>query len=234
MHDALLQWRGLGTPHAFETKHSHLTSALPDPVLRLRQVHGKEVHIIGADTVIDSYTAASVDDRPAGDALVTARPGISIAVATADCVPVLIHDPVGAVVGAAHAGWRGIAADVIGTTVNAMVERFDARPGRCRAAIGPCVGPSIYRVGSEVFNAFRATGLPEDLFRVAERDAQGNPSAWLCDLGRAAALQLRSCGLPDAAIWLANRCTFTEAERFHSYRRDGEAAGRMTSGIALA
>jgi len=234
MREELLHWDGLGTPHAFETKHGDLRATLPGRLLRLRQEHGRDVHVVREDTVLDDYAAATVEDRPAGDALVTAKRGITIAVATADCVPVLMHDPIAGVVGVAHAGWRGIAAGVVGATLTAMVETFGTRPADCRAAVGPCVGALAYRVGHEVGEAFRAAGLPEDLFRVSERAADGNPSTWLCDLGRAVALQLRDGGLTAGAIWLAHRCTLTEAGVFHSYRRDGGAAGRMTSGVALA
>jgi len=231
--ETLLQADGFGTPHAFETRHGDLTSTLPSRLLRLRQVHGREVHVIRPDTRLDAYAAAAVEDRPAGDALVTATRGLTIAVATADCVPVLVHDPIAGVVGAAHAGWRGVAAEVVGATLAAMVAKFGTLPANCRAAVGPCVGPVAYRVGREVRDAFRAVGLPDDLFRDAENDADGEPASWLCDLGRAATWQLRDCGLNPASIWLANRCTVAEADVFHSYRRDGEAAGRMMSGAAL-
>ena len=234
MSEALLHWDGFGTSHAFETRHGDLTAALPGVLLRLRQVHGSAVHVIRENTQLDDYCAAAVEDRPAGDALVTATHGITIAVATADCVPVLVHDPVAGVIGAAHAGWRGIAADVVGATLTAMSENFGALPANCRAAVGPCVGAAEYRVGPEVDEAFRAIGLPRDLFRAPEIDEDGGPTTHLCDLGRAVSWQLRDGGLSADAIWLASRCTFSEGALFHSYRRDGEAAGRMTSGAALA
>lgn len=233
MPDELLRWDGLGTPHAFETRHGSLFSVLAAPQLRLRQVHGREVHIIRADTELDDYLAAAVEERPAGDALVTARLGLTVAVATADCVPVLMYDPGAGAVAAAHAGWRGIAAGVIGATLAAMVEEFGTRPADCRAAVGPCVGATAYRVGPEVGEAFASQGLPSDLFRAGARDTGGDATTWLCDLGRAVTWQLRDGGVPPGSIWLASRCTFTEQETFHSYRRDGEAAGRMTSGVTL-
>lgn len=233
MREELLRWNGLRAPHAFETRRGELTTELPGRLLRLNQVHGSEVHVIRPDTVLDDYAAITAENRPAGDALVTATRGITIAVATADCVPVLIHDPVAKVVGAVHAGWRGIAAGVVAATLTAMVDKFGALSADCRAAVGPCVGAGAYRVGLEVCDAFRSVGLPEDLFRSPEHDASDDSSTWLCDLGRAVAWQLRVGGLPDGAIWLANRCTFSEEDAFHSYRRDGAAAGRMTSGIAL-
>lgn len=233
MPERLLHWDGFGTPHAFETRHGDLTSTLPTRLLRLRQVHGSQVHVIRADTQLDDYFASAVEDRPAGDALVTATRGVTIAVATADCVPVLVHDPVAGAIGAAHAGWRGIAAGVVSATLAAMTENLGATPANCRAAIGPCVGASAYRVGLEVSDAFRAIGLPEDLFRVPERGEGGEPATRLCDLGRAVSCQLRDTGLSPDAIWLASRCTLSEGDLFHSYRRDGEAAGRMMSGAAL-
>ncbi|MCH8999723.1 MAG: peptidoglycan editing factor PgeF [Proteobacteria bacterium] len=233
MLEELLHWDELGTPHGFETRHGDLTSALPAPMLRLRQVHGAKVHVINADTEFDDYTAAALEDRPAGDARVTATHGLTVCVMTADCVPLLVHDPIAGVVGAAHAGWRGIVAGVVGATLSAMVEKFGARPANCRAAVGPCVGAAAYKVGPEVGDAFRALGLPDDLFRAAEAGEDERPTTWLCDLGQAVAWQLRDAGLSGGAIWHANRCTLGEASVFHSYRRDGETAGRMTSGVAL-
>jgi hypothetical protein len=233
MYETLLHWDGFGTSHAFETRHGDLTTALPGVLLRLRQVHGNVVHVIGDDTQLDDYRARAVVDRPAGDALVTATPGVVIGVATADCVPVLIHDPVADVIGAAHGGWRGIAAGVIGATLIAMSENFGALPANCRAAVGPCVGPTAYRVGPEVTDAFRAIGLPGDLFRAPEVDEDDGHTTHVCDLARAVSWQLREGGLSADAIWLSNRCTFSEGDLFHSYRRDGEAAGRMTSGVVL-
>jgi len=233
MRDDLLHWDRLGAPHAFETRHGDLTSTLPGRLLRLRQVHGCQVHVIRSETALDDFCAAAVEQRPAGDALVTATPGLTLAVATADCAPVLVHDPVAGVVAAAHAGWRGIAAGVVGATLTAMIQDCGALAANCRAAVGPCVGAAAYRVGPEVSEAFRAIGLPEDLFRAPEFDENGKPTTWLCDLGRAVSWQLRESGLSAGAIWLASRCTLTEEEHFHSYRRDGEAAGRMTSGVAL-
>ena len=233
MPEELLRWSGLGTPHAFETRHGDLTLELAAPLVRLRQVHGREVHVIRADTVLDGYVAAALEDRPAGDALVTSQRGLIVAVATADCVPVLLHDPVTGVVGAAHAGWRGIAAGVVEATLAAMAEEFGARAADCRAAVGPCVSATAYRVGAEVVEAFRALGLPPDVFRAGEQGREGAAQTRLCDLGQAVAWQLRHRGLAREAIWLANRCTFSEEAVFHSYRRDGEAAGRMTSGVAL-
>ena len=233
MSETLLRWDDFGTSHAFETRHGELPTALPGVLLRLRQVHGNVVHVIGDDTQLEDYCAATVQERPAGDALVTATRGIVIAVATADCVPVLVHDPVAGVIGAAHGGWRGIAAGVVGATLTAMRDNFGSLPANCRAAVGPCVGATAYRVGPEVVAAFRAIGLPGDLFRAPQIEEDGGHTTHVCDLARAVSWQLRADGLPADAIWIANRCTFSEGDVFHSYRRDGEAAGRMTSGVVL-
>jgi len=232
MPEALLVAPEFGTPHAFETRHGDVTSVLPGPTLRLRQVHGRAVHVIDGDTCVDDYQAEEIERRPAGDALITDLPGITLAVATADCVPVLLHDPAVGAIAAVHAGWRGIAAEIVPAAVAAMQTAFGSRPENCRAVVGPCVGPVAYRVGPEVSQQFSAIGLPLDVFRAAETDSAGKTTA-LCDLGRAATWQLRNQGIPASGIWLAGRCTVSEPELFHSYRRDREAAGRMTAAIAL-
>lgn len=218
-----------GVAHAFETREADLRTVLPSPVLRLRQVHGADVILVSEATDLEPLQRLRPEDRPPADALVTALPGHTLTVATADCVPVLLADPDAGVIAAAHAGWRGLALGVIPAAVAAMVREHGARPERCRAAIGPCIGAARYRVGSEVRTAFLAAGVSEGVFRPADDDG----SAWLCDLATAARGQLRACGLTADAIGAVGGCTFSEPDRFHSYRRDGDAAGRMLSGIAL-
>lgn len=235
LHAGLLQASGLaglsGVRHAFETRQGDLLSALPGPLLRLRQVHGAEVLLVDASTDLEPLARPRPEDRPAADALVTALPGHTLAVATADCLPVLLADADTGVVAAAHAGWRGIALGVLPATLAVMAREHGARPERCRAAIGPCIGADSYRVGSDVRTAFLAAGVPASVFRAAH-DGDGH-GEWSCDLLAAARSQLRACGVPGGAIDTAGGCTFSSPARFHSYRRDGETAGRMHSGIAL-
>lgn len=222
-----------GVEHAFETRHGNLQEALPAPVARVRQVHGADVMQVADDTDLSRFTDSDLDALPAADALVTALTGVTVAVATADCVPVLLADARIGVVGAAHAGWRGLALGVLPATVAVMAREYGARPDRMAAAVGPRVGADAYRVGNDVRVAFRAAGLPEEIFRPAENDEQER-ATWWCDLGAAARLQLQACGLPNESIDVLDACTVRDADAFWSYRRQGDRAGRMLSGVCLA
>lgn len=161
-----------------------------------------------------------VADRPGlageGDALVTERSGVPLSVRTADCYPILLADLESRVVAAVHAGWRGTSARV----VVAALERMNAMRrisslDRVWAAIGPGIGACCYEVGPEVAQLF------------------GQEHAGRLDLAEANRRQLLEAGVPDRNIDLLRHCTRCDAERFYSYRRDREQAGRMISWIAV-
>lgn len=178
----------------------------PGSVAWLRQVHGTAV----------------CEARPGvqeGDALVTTRPGLALAVATADCYPLLFEDAEAAVVAAAHAGWRGTLDRIAAATVDAMVAR-GARRETIRAAVGPGICGERYEVGLELIAAFRDAGFPERCFLGKN-----------LDLAAANRFVLRESGLPEAAIWTAGRCS-TEPD-FFSHRRDRGLTGRMWSVIVI-
>jgi len=221
--------------HGFETRRASIEEILPHPAARVRQVHGADVVFLARPIDAQRCRSSSTTARPAADALVTGCRGITLAVATADCLPVLLADRHGAAIAAVHAGWRGLALGVLPTTVAIMVRELGVQPHECVAAIGPGIGRGAYRVGNDVRVAFRAAGIDAGVFsepqpQTGEDTGHGS---WLCDLAVAARLQLRACGLPDHGIEAIPACTFSDTERFHSWRRDGEAAGRMLAGIAL-
>lgn len=146
-----------------------------------------------------------------GDALTTAAPRLALAIATADCVPVAVYDPDGGSLAAVHAGWRGIAAGVVGAAAAAL----DAP--RLVAWIGPAIGPCCYEVGEEVAEAV-ANASDSAVVR-----RKPGPRPFL-DLQRAVALQLRAAGV--AEVRTVEICTRCHPEWLWSYRRDGQAAGR--------
>jgi len=156
-----------------------------------------------------------VADRPGlagdGDALVTERAGVTLSVRTADCYPILLVDVESRVVAAVHAGWRGTSAGIAAEALR----RMNATPERVWAAIGPGIGACCYEVGAEVAGLF------------------GHPHAGRVDLAEANRRQLLEAGVLDRNIDLLRHCTRCDAERFHSYRRDNERAGRMISWIAV-
>jgi polyphenol oxidase len=171
---------------------------------RLDQVHGVEV--------VQAKVGVQV-----GDAQVTDKVGVLLVIATADCYPLLLEDPDAKVLGAAHAGWRGTVADIVGHTVRAMVA-LGARPERIRAAVGPGISAANYQIGPEVARAFEDAGLEEFL------DAHPKHGLHL-DLAAANLHLLEQAGLRPAHLWASGRCS-TEPE-FYSYRRDGGITGRM-------
>ena len=179
--------------------------ALPVEPLWLRQVHGCAVATDGQ--------AAS----PCADAAVTDRPGVVCAVLSADCLPLFLCDRAGSRVGIVHAGWRGLADGVIESALDAMGVAGE----ELLCWLGPAIGPSAFEVGEEVREAFlRRDMAAETAFRPS---ANGR---WLADLYRLARQRLETRGV--SAVGGGGHCTFTERERFFSYRRDG-ASGRMAS-----
>ncbi|WP_424950417.1 peptidoglycan editing factor PgeF [Deinococcus sp.] len=195
-------------PGAVAENRRRLTSALgftPEQVSRLDQVHGTRV----------------VQARPGvqqADAQVTDQRGVLLAIGTADCYPVLLEDPEAGVLGAAHAGWRGTAGDVVGRAVQAMQE-LGARPERVRAAVGPGISAARYPVGTEVAGAFEEAGLGAF---VGEPLLDGTRPLDLC----AANLHLlRQAGVPEGQLWASGRCS--TGASFYSYRRDAGLTGRM-------
>jgi YfiH family protein len=193
-------------PAAVQTNREILGQALPAEPAWLEQVHGSAV------VSLDETTAK----RPTADAAVTFSDDRVCAVLTADCLPVLLCNRRGDRVAAAHAGWRGLAAGVL----EATVESLDERPGELMAWMGPAIGPAVYEVGKEVVAAFPAE-FPRGFERRGDR--------WLMDLYSLARIKLKSTGL--TAVFGGRFCTFSESQRFYSYRRDGRRTGRQGSFI---
>ncbi|MDB4943895.1 MAG: hypothetical protein JWP97_3429 [Labilithrix sp.] len=181
------------------------------------QVHGRVVRR-AEGTPADLVTAEA-------DALVAAAgSGAAVGIRVADCVPVLLADPRSGRVAAAHAGWRGVVADVLGA---ALADLAPEDPSAVIAAIGPCIGPCCFEVSDDVGEQIaRATSDAA----IARRDpARGKA---FVDLRRAVRAQLGAHGLRDAHVEDVGACTRCDAERFYSYRRDGDASGRLLAVIA--
>ena len=176
----------------------------------LEQVHGT--------MVVD---AATVLTPVAADAAFTCAPGRPCVVMTADCLPVLLCDRAGTVVAAAHAGWRGLASGVIAATV----ARMGTPPMELLAWLGPAIGPKAFEVGEDV----RAAFLAQDA-RNAGCFRPSPAGRWLANLYELARRQLRGLGV--SAVYGGKYCTFSEPERFFSYRRENRT-GRMATLIWL-
>ncbi|MBE2277457.1 MAG: peptidoglycan editing factor PgeF [Rhodobacteraceae bacterium] len=193
----------------------------PAALIGVHQVHSADVLAV----------TAAVDDgpRPKADAMVTATPGLALSVLTADCQPVLFADPRARVIGAAHAGWRGALAGVLEATLDAM-EALGARRRDIAAVIGPCISQRAYEVGQEFLDTF----LTEDPDH-ARFFANGTGGKYLFDLPGFGLHRLRAAGVASTE-WVGH-CTYSDSERFYSYRRTthaGEADyGRLISIIRL-
>ena len=187
-----------------------LAACLPAEPCWLRQVHG-----------IATVDAAKAPKCPEGDAAWTRQAGVVCAVMTADCLPVLFCDSAGSVVAAAHAGWRGLLAGVIETTLASMA----CPPQQVMAWLGPAIGPAAFEVGEEVRAAFVADSPAAAAAFVARA-----PGKWLANLELLARQRLAKAGV--AAVYGGGECTFSAGERFFSYRRDGQT-GRMATLIWL-
>lgn len=190
----------------------------PEALATVPQVHSADV------TVIEGGGAA---EGPA-DAMVTRAPGVALGILTADCMPILLADSEGGVIGAAHAGWKGALGGVIGNTVEAMVG-LGAERSRIRAAIGPSISQSVYEVGPELLEDFM---LEEP--DAARYFAQGKGDRLMFDLVGFGLGRLRAEGVE--AEWIG-RCTYREPDAFFSYRRSTHRLeadyGRLISVIRL-
>jgi polyphenol oxidase len=192
----------------------------PGKLLSLHQVHSTDVVVAGPE---------GWDERPRADAAVTVAPGLAIGVLTADCAPVLFWDPEAGVIGAAHAGWRGALEGVLEATLAAM-ERLGARRAAVRAAVGPTISQRAYEVGPEFFERFRDEDPDYGRFF-----APGGGDRLRFDLPSFVLHRLREAGAGEAA-WIG-ACTYSDPDRFFSYRRSTHAGepdyGRLISAITL-
>jgi purine-nucleoside/S-methyl-5'-thioadenosine phosphorylase / adenosine deaminase len=190
---------------------------LPADPVWLAQVHGAT--ICDADAV----SVQLPRPLPQADGAIAHRVDTVCIVRTADCLPVLFTDRDGSAIAAAHAGWRGLAAGVLEAALAAM----RADPADVVVWMGPAIGPRVYEVGVDVLNAHCATDPGAAACFAAHR-----PGKWLADLYALARRRLTRAGV--RAIHGGGRCTFSESALFHSYRRDGAAAGRMATLIWIA
>jgi YfiH family protein len=208
----------LGTHVGDDLKHVEqnrrlLQSLLPAQPTWLTQVHGAAVLDIPCSM-----------DAPEADASITDRPDAVCAILTADCLPVLFCDRRGSVVGAAHAGWRGLAGGVLENTVSRMRSKG---ADEILAWLGPAIGPERFEVGQEVMDAFAA--LHRDTASAFNK-IEERPGKYLANIYQLARILLKRHGVENVYGGMA--CTVTDAGRYYSYRRD-KITGRMATLIWL-
>lgn len=162
------------------------------------------------------------------DALVTNKAGICLCVQTADCVPILLFDPVNNVIGAVHAGWRGTVKKIAEIAVQKMVQKYNSIPKNIIAAIGPSISPEIYEVGDEVVEEVRKSIPNADI--LLHKNSSGNFHLNLWEANRQVLLEN---GLAENNIEILGECSFTETSKYFSARKEGIGTGRMVSGIMI-
>lgn len=212
-------------PAAVDENRRRFADLLGARPVWLDQVHGTRVAVLQGP-----------DETPAAaDASVTLEPGVGCVVMVADCLPVLLCTRDGRAVGAAHAGWRGLAAGVLDNTVSTLCAVAGAAPDDLMAWLGPCIGAASFEVGLDVLQAFgaRPGGDRQAVDRCfVRRDRPDGSPRWLADLTALARLRLLEAGVGQVHGGDAG-CTVQQASRFFSFRRDGRT-GRMAAAIAIA
>lgn len=223
-----LRCTALPVPHLFSTSDLLLSGTgwdelarslglAPANVLRPKQVHGTGVAVV---------SAARRDPAQVGgtgaDIIMTGSDEFGVAVQSADCVPLLFADRRAKAAAAAHAGWRGTAAGVARMAVQSMTSNYGSRPEDLIVAIGPSIGPCCYRVGEELLASFGSDGR-RWFYRLKE--------GLMLNLWKANIDQLVEAGVRSEHIHSAELCTAMHPEIFPSFRRDGQAAGRLAAAI---
>ena len=210
---------------------SRRNSELPYPVIQGHQVHGCEVAVI-------DRPGMTREELEGFDAFVTCLPEVAIGVRTADCVPVLLYDPVRRVVAAVHSGWKGTVSRISQRTIDLMERQFRCSAGHMHAIIGPAIGPDSFQVGQEVACEFAAAGFPMQLILKDCGPKSPTPDDPMqgglhIDLWQANRWLLEQAGVRPDSIQVTGICTYRNNDRFFSARREGTKCGRIINVIKL-
>lgn len=205
-----------GAEEEYRRRFLAIFQLAPDQTQLAKQVHG--------DTVLIIDQLQPGKELPEADAMITNRPGVGLATIHADCVPVVLVDPVHRVIAAVHAGWKGTLAGIVRKTVARMGEEYGSVPAECYAAIGPAIGSCCYRVPPERIALF-AEKWPEFDFAAFQEEST-------LDLALINQQFLENCGFRPEQIDNARVCTACHHTDFYSFRRE-RATGRMLSLIVM-
>ncbi len=204
-------------PQAVGANRALLNAHLPKPPVWLNQVHG--VNVFDADQPCQPHAQHPI---PTADAAITTQTERPLAILTADCLPIVIANHSGTVLGLAHAGWRGLAQGVLEATLQAMRQASPSKQS-WSAWVGPGIGAQAFQVGQDVYDTFVDQSATYARFFTLDPN---QPSKWFADLAGLAGHRLSLLG--SQFVHQSQRCTVTEAELFFSYRRDGQT-GRMAT-----
>ncbi len=206
--------------HGFSTKADPLPIE-PAPWLA-KQIHSDQSIVLPTEQGIPSLQSLEAD------AVVTKQAGLSIAVQTADCVPILLVDLKAKCIAAVHAGWRGTAHHIVTKTIQGAMADLGVKPENISAAIGPCIHAQSYEVDDPVLEEMERTfSITSDVMQ-----PKGDGKYWL-DLVAANKRCLHEAGVPEMQVDVIDYCTFEHDELLHSFRREGPKAGRNISWIRL-
>lgn len=193
----------------------------PGSLVRNIQVHGDCIRVVARKDRGSVFLPSQESDG-----LVTRETGVALIVFMADCVPILLHDPIQNAIGAVHAGWRGTALDIAGAAVRKMAEEFGCGPGNIKAAIGPSIQRCCYEIGPDAYGA-----LSDTLGKAADQCLSPHGEKHHADLPEANRILLKNAGLTD--ITKSNECTSCTQDKYWSHRRDGTKRGSQAAIITL-
>lgn len=197
------------------------------------QTHSTRVQCVD-DTLMQLSALQRAAVLEGVDALITSERGVCIGVSTADCIPVLLYDPVNEAIAAVHAGWRGTVGRIVVEALSEMYRRFQTSASDLRAVIGPGISLDAFEVGDEVYETFASAGFPMDRLAVRKPSIRNtSETSWFIDLWEANRLQLESRGVLPEHIQISGICTYQHVDEFFSARRLGINSGRIYSGIML-
>lgn len=196
----------------------------PERVALSRQVHGTTIRLVTQENVISPFMPVPYE----ADGLITAEKDIPLLIFTADCVPILLHDPVCGAIGAVHAGWRGTVADIIGHAVRKMTASFGSNPSDIRAAIGPCISQCCYETGDDVKDGvYNILGAEAALFIGSRGDKH------MVDLKGVNRRLLERSGLKPENIEISPECTSCLSDKYWSHRVTKGRRGSQASAIMM-
>jgi YfiH family protein len=208
--------------HENRRRFGHAVGFDVDALVALRQVHGNQVAVLSAER-----DPRLVRGTP-GDALITDRPLLPLAVITADCFPVILSAPSLPAAGIVHSGRTGTVAQVVPVAIELMCQEFRLRPEAVFAAIGPGIGGCCYEVDDASAEPYLAEFSADAAVYRPSR-----PGHVYLDLQRVILRQLDAVGIPSSHVWCAGLCTACHPQWFYSYRREGSRSGRMLNVVMI-
>ena len=202
--------------------------ALPCPIVQMHQVHDVKVAVVDRGDI-------TRDELDGYDAMITELPGVAIGVRTADCIPVLLYDPVKKIAAAIHSGWRGTVSKIIGKTVSKMQSIYASQPTDILAFIGPGICVDCFQVGEDVALKFKEAGFDINSlwsFR-GPKIGNGMEGGHHIDLKEACRQTLVEYGLKNENIQISGLCTYEDNDLLYSARKEGIECGRNITYIKI-